>query len=347
MSEKTHATDAPRPGIAAALAAAAIAFLLLIPTAHGQSGSVVWASPTRADQSRYTVTTGARLTFGLTASTSISAASVQITSVRGLPLGAEVSSSVGKVAHATFRWVPLKGGDYTIQFAASNDQGASAPKRTYTIHVNAKAYALTDQKIGKWAVVLKPAVVRAQPKLAAHAVTTLETTTTDETQNVVLVLDGIDVSPRETWYRVRLPILPNNVTGWVPSTALGQLYTVHTHLYIDRAKLKATLKRDGQTVFTAIIGIGKTYWPTPRGEFYVRTKLTNFGGGFYGPVAFGTSARSAVLTDWPGGGFVGIHGTSLPELLPGQVSHGCVRMRNEDILRLARLMQVGTPLTIL
>jgi lipoprotein-anchoring transpeptidase ErfK/SrfK len=67
---------------------------------------------------------------------------------------------------------------------------------------------------------------------------------------------------------------------------------------------------------------------------------------FYGPVAFGTSARSRVLTDWPAGGFIGIHGTDQPEQIPGRISHGCIRMRNTDILRLARLMPIGTPLTI-
>jgi lipoprotein-anchoring transpeptidase ErfK/SrfK len=67
---------------------------------------------------------------------------------------------------------------------------------------------------------------------------------------------------------------------------------------------------------------------------------------FYGPLAFGTSARSPVLTDWPGGGFVGIHGTNQPKLIPGRVSHGCIRMRNPDIERLGRLMPVGTAITI-
>jgi lipoprotein-anchoring transpeptidase ErfK/SrfK len=145
---------------------------------------------------------------------------------------------------------------------------------------------------------------------------------------------------------VRLAILPNNSTGWVDGKALGDLRTVHTHLYIDQAKLRATLKRDGRVVFTSIVGVGRTYWPTPRGEFYIRDKFTNFANPFYGPVAFLTSARSAVLTDWPGGGFVGVHGTNEPGILPGRVSHGCIRMRNESILKLARLMQTGTPLTI-
>ena len=53
-----------------------------------------------------------------------------------------------------------------------------------------------------------------------------------------------------------------------------------------------------------------------------------------------------MLTDWPAGGFVGIHGTDRPEILPGRLSHGCIRLRNEDILSLAELMPVGTPVEI-
>jgi lipoprotein-anchoring transpeptidase ErfK/SrfK len=33
-------------------------------------------------------------------------------------------------------------------------------------------------------------------------------------------------------------------------------------------------------------------------------------------------------------------------VLPGRVSHGCIRMANRDILRLGRLMPVGTPVTV-
>jgi lipoprotein-anchoring transpeptidase ErfK/SrfK len=117
-------------------------------------------------------------------------------------------------------------------------------------------------------------------------------------------------------------------------------------LVVHRRSLRAVLWRAGRVVFRAPVGVGESRWPTPSGEFYIREKLTSFGDPFYGPVAFGTSARSPVLTDWPGGGFVGIHGTDQPELIPGRVSHGCIRMRNADILRLARLMPLGTPLTV-
>jgi hypothetical protein len=205
---------------------------------------------------------------------------------------------------------------------------------------------LTDAKIAHWAGVMKRAVVRSKPGLAARIVTTLPTGTTDGTQNDVLVLARVDISPHQSWYRVRLPILPNNKVGYVQPRYLSSLFIVHTHLYVDRGSLTATLKRDGKTVFKTRVGIGKSYWPTPRGEFYIRDKLTNFNNPFYGPVAFGTSARSPTLTDWPGGGYVGVHGTNQPGLIPGHISHGCIRMRNAAILALARLMQVGSPLTI-
>ncbi|HWG56791.1 MAG TPA: L,D-transpeptidase [Gaiellaceae bacterium] len=148
------------------------------------------------------------------------------------------------------------------------------------------------------------------------------------------------------WIKARLPVLPNNTVGWIPREALGGYGSVNTRVVVDTTKLTLTLFRLGRPVFTARVGVGQPQWPTPKGEFYIRNKLTRYASPTYGPIAFGTSARSAVLTDWPAGGYVGIHGTNQPELLPGRVSHGCIRMRNGDILRLAELMQPGTPLTI-
>src|SRR5258706_1541092 len=42
----------------------------------------------------------------------------------------------------------------------------------------------------------------------------------------------------------------------------------------------------------------------------------------------------------------GIHGTDHPESIGQSVSHGCVRMRNEDIERLYSMVAVGTPVYI-
>jgi len=174
----------------------------------------------------------------------------------------------------------------------------------------------------------------------------LAVTTPERTSNLVLVLGRRTDAYGRLWVRARLPVLPNNTTGWLPRLALGGYGVVHTHLVVDLERLSATLFRDGRAIFRAPVGVGSTAFPTPSGRFYVRNRLTSLTNSFYGPLAFGTSARSSVLTDWPNGGFVGIHGTDRPELIPGRVSHGCIRLRNRDILRLGRLMPVGTPLTI-
>jgi len=180
----------------------------------------------------------------------------------------------------------------------------------------------------------------------AAVVARLDASTPEGTTNAVLVLDSAQDDAGRVWVKARLPVLPNGTTGWIPRDALGGYHFVETHLVVDLGRLTATLLRRGRPVFRAPVGVGEPQWPTPTGRFYVRNKLTSFESPFYGPLAFGTSARSPVLTDWPAGGFVGIHGTNLPELIPGRVSHGCIRLRNEDILRLGRLMPIGTPITI-
>ena len=200
--------------------------------------------------------------------------------------------------------------------------------------------------VTRWAPVRRAAIARREPAAHAAPVTRVGTKTPEGTTNIVLVLRRATDRAGRLWVRARLPVLPNGRTGWVPRRALGVYGIVDTHLVVDVERLTATLLRDERPILRAPIGAGRPEWPTPKGEFYIRNRLTRYKSPFYGPLAFGTSARSNVLTDWPGGGFIGIHGTDAPELLPGRVSHGCIRLRNQDILELARLMPVGTPVTI-
>jgi hypothetical protein len=162
----------------------------------------------------------------------------------------------------------------------------------------------------------------------------------------LLLRSAVDERGRE-WVKVRLPQRPNGRTGWVARAELGNFHVVRTHLRINRSTLRAVLYRDGRPVWRSRIGVGKAGTPTPAGRFYVRERFrVSASGSLYGPYAFGTSAYS-VLSDWPKGGIVGIHGTNQPGLIPGRPSHGCVRVPNRAILQLARLMPVGTPIHIL
>ena len=190
-------------------------------------------------------------------------------------------------------------------------------------------------------------LIRAQPTRASRAVGRLRLSTEDGPPEVYLILSSQVQERRDrTWLKIRIPGRPNGRTGWVQRPALGAMFAVRTHLVIDRRRLRATLRRNGRVIWRSRIGVGAPATPTPGGRYWVRSRLRNLAGSpIYGPWAFGTAAYSR-LSDWPGGGVIGVHGTNQPHLIPGRPSHGCIRVPNPRIRVLARLMPIGTPVHI-
>jgi hypothetical protein len=341
----------------AALGALALAVGAGAGTNRGPDLSLRWQAPTPKDGAVFSVEAGQPVTIEL-AATSTNGQLVLI-GKRPLPNGVIFASAYGKPSLATVTWTPTAAqlGEHVLTFTARTQDlpESYARPRSFLVYVTPSTpagpnapFALNGPRgMSRWAHVLTKIPARTRPSASAKIITRLKPLTPEQTQNLVQTLDGQINTKGEYWVRVRLPILPNGSTGWVPRGALGHYNKIWTHLVIDRRLFSATLYRRGVAVFRTRVGVGKSYWPTPAGEFYVREKITGFSDLIYGPIAFGTNARSAVLTDWPGGGFIGIHGTNQPEILPGRVSHGCVRMPNPAVLRLARLMPLGTPVTIL
>jgi lipoprotein-anchoring transpeptidase ErfK/SrfK len=198
----------------------------------------------------------------------------------------------------------------------------------------------------RWAYTNLTLKVRKSPSGRSSSIGRLHFNTEDGPPEIYLALRLYTDAHGNEWVQTQLPGRPNGRTGWVPREALGEFHLIHTQLVVNRKTLRATLYKNGRRIFQAPIGVGKPSTPTPGGSFWIREKLRGFGP-VYGPLAFGTAAYSNTLTDWPGGGVIGVHGTDEPRLVPGRPSHGCIRMHNGDILRLARLMKPGTPLRIL
>ncbi len=206
---------------------------------------------------------------------------------------------------------------------------------------------LSDERAStRWAHPVRTAPIRWAPRPDARTVAPLHLRTEDGFPEVYVALRSRRDARGGTWIEIRIPMRPNGKTGWVRRSVLGPLYRVRTLLVVDRPKLRATLYRRGLPIWRAPVGIGAPGTPTPAGRFWIREKFRTPGAGSpYGPVAFGSSDYS-VLSDWPGGGVIGIHGTDEPALVPGRPSHGCIRLRNPAARRLWRLMPVGTPLLI-
>ena len=205
---------------------------------------------------------------------------------------------------------------------------------------------LSDEfSVTRFARVHRTEKIRKDPKRSARSIARLRYQTEDGPPEVYLVLRARRDSKKRVWIQIRVPGRPNGRKGWVRREALGPVRTVRTHLRINRTTLRATLYKAGKTIWSSPVGIGAKGTETPRGRFWIRDRLKGFGGS-YGPFAFATAAYSK-LSEWPGGGVIGIHGTDQPGLIPGRPSHGCIRVPNFKVVQLERLMPVGTSVQIL
>ena len=208
---------------------------------------------------------------------------------------------------------------------------------------------LTDYQrgYGTWAHTATPGVaIRLLPRSDSPRVARLHALTEDGLPEVYEVLAQTVDAHGNPWVHVMVPMRPNGHTGWVPAKDLGDFHLVRALLVINRATRTLTLFQDGHVALRTRVGVGKPSTPTPGGHFWIREKFPVSGVPLYGPFAIGTSNYSAVETDWPGGGVIGIHGTNEPSLIPGHPSHGCIRVPNWEIVKLAPLLPIGTPLTI-
>ncbi len=204
-----------------------------------------------------------------------------------------------------------------------------------------------ETTLSRWAFVDVAVWARAEPDGNARRVKKLTTRTPDGTSELVLTLTERRLANGIKWVKVRLPMRPNNTTGWVPRRVLSAYKVTRDQMVISTNAKTAKLYRKGKKIWSTRVGVGQRRWATPTGNFYVRDKLiVRNSGGPYGPFAFGLSAYSSKLTDWPGGGMIGMHGTNEPGLIPGRISHGCIRVKNAKIRKLERKLSVGTPVKI-
>ena len=205
---------------------------------------------------------------------------------------------------------------------------------------------LDVRRFAYWAHPQQRASVNRLPSQTSSVVTRLHYLTEDGFPEVYPVHRRYTDRAGRRWLGIGIPMRPHRRVGWVRESALGPLYRVGTRLTVDRIRMRAVLYRSGRRIWRSAIGVGRAGTPTPAGHFWIRERFKVADpGGPYGPRAFGTSAYSR-LSDWPGGGVIGIHGTNEPGLIPGRPSSGCIRVPNHAIVRLYRLMPIGTPVKV-
>jgi L,D-transpeptidase-like protein len=186
-------------------------------------------------------------------------------------------------------------------------------------------------------------VVRAAPDPHARAIKVLREFRPDFRRQIVFAETMVAGADGRSWFRIRLTHRPNGTLGWIPASA-AKVKPVGNRIVVRRGERRLEVRRGGELLFRTMIAVGARGMETPLGRFYVTARFVP-DDSFLGAFAFETSGYSR-LSEWPGGGVVGIHGTSKPWLLGQAVSHGCIRVSNAAALRLRWLAPLGTPITI-
>lgn len=160
-----------------------------------------------------------------------------------------------------------------------------------------------------------------------------------------LLIEGAKRRAGEAWYRVLLPLRPNGSAGWVRGSDVS-VRRIDQRIEVDLSERVLRYYVHDRLEERLRVGVGTDATPTGTGTFYVWVKI-RYASPYqpYGIAALGLSGFSPVLSEWPGGGRMAIHGTSSPTDLGNAVSHGCVRVLNDDLESLLDV-PLGTPVEI-
>lgn len=228
-----------------------------------------------------------------------------------------------------------------IASAASNGGAPKTPKRP-------RDQVLSNERtFSRWAYVDQILWIHRTPSTSSSRVGRLTWYTPDGFPSVYLLLRTHWDARGHEWVELRVPGRPNGQTGWVERGALGPFHLTQSLVVVNREQRRMYFYSRGRQIWSAPVGVGKPGTPTPTGHFWIdeRFTITDPSSGYY-PYAFGTTDYST-LTDWPGGGVVGIHGPYYdPQGIPGYISHGCIRLEVSDDFWLAGHLKLGTPLRV-
>jgi hypothetical protein len=204
-----------------------------------------------------------------------------------------------------------------------------------------------ERTLTTWAQSESVGGVYSQPVIGAPRLAMVHLFNADGFPEVYMVLRSyVDAEGRE-WVRVRVPGRPNGRVGWMLRERLGGFHHTRWRIVVNLSWHRMWVYFGGRLLRVFPVGVGKPSTPTPAGHFWVdeRFKLSDPSSPYW-PYALGTSDYST-LPHWAGEGVIGIHGPfGEPQRIPGDPSHGCIRMLVADMAWLGPRVTLGTPVDV-
>ncbi|NEQ40194.1 MAG: L,D-transpeptidase [Okeania sp. SIO3I5] len=124
------------------------------------------------------------------------------------------------------------------------------------------------------------------------------------------------------------------------------------HLVIKLSDRRVYVYQDDQLKTSYRIAIGREGWETPTGTHKVIQKISNpswkhpFTGEIIPPGPENPLGERWIGFWTDGTNYIGFHGTPNEETVGQAVSHGCVRMFNQDVLALFEKVGIGTTVLV-
>jgi hypothetical protein len=190
--------------------------------------------------------------------------------------------------------------------------------------------------------------VRAEPSPSAKVLTTVPPREPRYGGDSVMLVRGESTVNGTKWFDVMLPTpAAGGWHGWVRESSVG-MYLVFSKIVVDLSAHRLSVVQDNKVVKQFPVAVGSPQLPTPTGNYFITEKVrATDPTGTYGPMAFALSAYKPELASrFPPLGQLAIHGWYDPSVVGKAVSHGCIRMRNADILDLSTLVIAGSPVSI-
>jgi hypothetical protein len=110
---------------------------------------------------------------------------------------------------------------------------------------------------------------------------------------------------------------------------------------------KLAVVESGKVLRTFSVGVGAAANPSPEGRFEIVSRVAN--PTYYHPgTVIPAGEDNPIGPRWIGldqKGY-GIHGTNQPRSVGSASSHGCIRLRNSDVVKLFELVRVGDTVEI-
>ena len=231
-------------------------------------------------------------------------------------------------------------------FVATRDDGEQAtPKPPTTQAENTDGLSATYAAAPLRNAITKGGDVAVYPSPDANA---QPTTTLPAKTEYTLPVSFLVFDQYADWLHVYLPVRPNDATGWIKSSDVTLGKPLEYQIKVSLSDHKLTLLKNGVVQFDAPAATGTGDTPTPTGTFYYTDPLDlhKQPGTGYGVFAIGLSGHSNVLQTFAGSnGQIAVHGTDDTGSIGQSVSHGCVRVDNDVIMKLSTL-PLGTPVVI-